>query len=75
LVIAAGTGGAVLAKFAWWKHTNGGSGTFEEMTDGDVGRMKLVAEPRKEIERIYAGLVNGYRSCEDAVVHACCVNA
>ena len=26
---AAGTGGAILTKLAWWKQQNGGSGTFE----------------------------------------------
>ncbi|KAF8141582.1 hypothetical protein EV363DRAFT_1466883 [Boletus edulis] len=28
---SAGMGGAILAKYAWWKQQPGGSGTFEEM--------------------------------------------
>ena len=65
---AAGTGGAILAKFAWWKQQNGGSGTFEEMSYGDVERMRLVAEPKAEVTEVYDQLVEVYRTCENAVV-------
>ena len=68
---AAGTGGAILAKFAWWKQQNGGSGTFEEMSYGDVERMRLVAEPKAEVTKVYDQLVEAYRACEEAVVDLC----
>lgn len=67
---AAGTGGAILAKFAWWKQQHG-SGTFEEMSYGDVERMRLVAEPKGEVTQVYDRLVEAYRACEDAVVDLC----
>ncbi|KIJ20938.1 xylulokinase [Paxillus involutus ATCC 200175] len=68
---AAGTGGALLAKFAWWKQQNGGSGTFEEMNYGDVERMSLVAEPKAEVSKMYDGLVEIYQACEKEVVALC----
>ncbi|KAG1739993.1 hypothetical protein EDB19DRAFT_1709666 [Suillus lakei] len=71
---AAGTGGAVLAKFAWWKAQVGGaSGSFEEMTmeTGEVERMRLVATPKGEVTKVYEGLVDNYRRCEEQVVHLC----
>ncbi|KIJ65636.1 hypothetical protein HYDPIDRAFT_88220 [Hydnomerulius pinastri MD-312] len=68
---AAGTGGAVLAKFAWWKAQNGGTGTFEEMSYGDVERMRLVAEPKAEVTKVYEELVETYRKCEEEVVGLC----
>ncbi|KAH7890800.1 hypothetical protein F5I97DRAFT_1933955 [Phlebopus sp. FC_14] len=68
---AAGTGGAILAKFAWWKAQNGGWGTFEEMSYGDVERMRLVAEPKPEVTKAYVELVGTYRLCEEQVVALC----
>ncbi|EGN96744.1 hypothetical protein SERLA73DRAFT_170141 [Serpula lacrymans var. lacrymans S7.3] len=68
---AAGTGGAVLAKFAWWRANNGGEGTFEEMSYGEVERMRLVAEPKDEVTKIYDGLIEAYRACEHRVVELC----
>ncbi|KAI9464233.1 hypothetical protein HD554DRAFT_2026603 [Boletus coccyginus] len=68
---AAGTGGAILAKFAWWKQQSGGSGSFEEMSCGDVERVRLVAEPRGELTKVYDQLVDAYRACEEAVVDLC----
>lgn len=65
---AAGMGGALLAKYAWWRERNSGRGSFEEMSAGEVGGMKCVAEPRVELARIYEGLVEVYRECEDRVV-------
>ena len=69
----AAEGGAQLARFAWWRGQNGGAGTFEEMRamDGEGARMKCVAEPDWERERVYAGLVDAYRAAEDAVVRIC----
>ena len=71
---AAGTGGAVLAKFAWWKAQVGGvSGSFEEMTveTGEVERMRLVATPKGGVTKVYEGLVDNYRWCEERVVQLC----
>ncbi|KAJ7104175.1 hypothetical protein B0H15DRAFT_808855 [Mycena belliarum] len=62
---AAGMGGALLAKYAWWKDARGGTGTFEEMTGGEVVGMQCVAEPRAEVAKIYDGLVSLYRLCEE----------
>lgn len=67
---AAGMGGALLAKYAWWKTSNGRTGSFEEMTGGEVVGMKCVAEPREEFTRIYEGLIDIYRTCEEQVVKA-----
>jgi xylulokinase len=65
----AGTGGAVLAKFAWWKSQGSWkSGTFEEMIEGQVDRMNLVATPREDITKVYDGLVAEYEKCEAMVV-------
>ena len=52
---------------------NGGEGAFEEMRamDAQAQRMKCVAEPDWEREKVYAGLVERYRACEDAVVRMC----
>ncbi|KAF9497204.1 actin-like ATPase domain-containing protein [Pleurotus eryngii] len=66
---AAGLGGAMLAKYAWWKQINGGKGTFEEMTGGEMPGMTCVAEPRDEVTQIYKGLVSAYRLCEEDVVN------
>ena len=69
----AAEGGAQLARFAWWRGQNGGAGSFEEMRamDGEGARMKCVAEPDWAQEKVYAGLVDPYRTCEDMVVKAC----
>jgi len=68
---AAATGGALLARYAWWR-SNGSPGvSFEEMRAGDTERMKLVAEPDVEITKVYDGLVESYTPCEDFVVKAC----
>lgn len=68
---AAGCGGAILAKFAWWRAENGGRGTFEEMRAADVESMKKVADPKPGVTKVYEGLVEAYRQCEEMVVNAC----
>ncbi|TFK39875.1 hypothetical protein BDQ12DRAFT_681390 [Crucibulum laeve] len=65
---AAGMGGALLAKYAKWKSSNGGTGSFEEMSGGEVVGMKCVAEPREEFNKIYEALVSVYTACEAQVV-------
>ncbi|KAF8074959.1 actin-like ATPase domain-containing protein [Lyophyllum atratum] len=65
---AAGMGGALLAKYAWWKAKNGGNGTFEDMTGGEVTGLLCVAEPVKEVTDVYETLVDLYRACEEQVV-------
>ncbi|KAF9006062.1 hypothetical protein BDQ17DRAFT_1239609 [Cyathus striatus] len=67
---AAGMGGALLAKYARWKANNGGVGTFEEMTGGEVGNMKCVASPNEDVAKIYQDLVPIYTECEKRVVRA-----
>lgn len=65
---AAAIGGAQLARYAWWKRRNGGTGTFEEMISVDPKAVRLVAEPRPEVVNIYEGLVDPYRRCEALVL-------
>ncbi|KAJ7494715.1 hypothetical protein B0H11DRAFT_2003100 [Mycena galericulata] len=67
---AAGMGGALLAKYAWWRSARGGTGTFEEMMGREVVGMQCVAEPRPEVTKVYDGLVTVYQICEDAAVKA-----
>ncbi|KAJ7170670.1 hypothetical protein C8R43DRAFT_59286 [Mycena crocata] len=64
----AGMGGALLAKYAWWRAKNGGTGTYEEMTGSEVVGMQCVAEPRPEVTQVYDGLVNIYQLCEEDAV-------
>lgn len=66
---AAGMGGALLAKYSWWKVKNP-DGKFEEMTGGEAVGTTRVAEPRKEKASVYNRLVPVYTACEDAVVSA-----
>ncbi|KAJ8079534.1 hypothetical protein PM082_011121 [Marasmius tenuissimus] len=70
---AAGMGGALLAKFAWWKQQDdNSSGTFEEMiAQSGSGALnhKCVAEPRLG-PKVYEALIEPYRACEDMVVQS-----
>ncbi|RDB23308.1 putative D-xylulose kinase A [Hypsizygus marmoreus] len=68
---AAGMGGALLAKYSWWKtqHTNGR--TFEDMTGGEITGLQCVAEPRGSVTGVYDTLVGVYRACEEQVVIKC----
>ncbi|KZV74500.1 actin-like ATPase domain-containing protein [Peniophora sp. CONT] len=68
---AAGTGGALLARFAWWRAQAGGRGTFEEMRAMDSLRMRRVATPKEEVTHVYDALVEPYRTCEALVIKAC----
>jgi xylulokinase len=68
---AAATGGALLARYAWWLSNGGVTQSFEQMRAGDAERMKLVAEPDEEITKVYDGLVKTYKLCENFVVKAC----
>lgn len=65
---AAGMGGALLAKYAWWKAERGGHGSFEDMTGGEVVGLRCVAEPREAVTPVYEKLVDLYRACEDQVI-------
>jgi xylulokinase len=67
-------GGALLGLFAWWR-SQGNRGTFEDMKAGwkkdpTVG-FKKVASPHRETSRIYSGLIDKYRRCEQIVVKCC----
>ena len=66
---AAGLGGALLAKYAWWKQTNAGK-SFEDMgaSDGAVLGLECVAKPRVEIRKVYDSLVSVYDKLEAQVV-------
>ncbi|KAF9011613.1 actin-like ATPase domain-containing protein, partial [Hymenopellis radicata] len=68
---AAGMGGALLARFSWWRATEAPWGTFEETCAGlgsEALGMKSVAEPDPAKALEYAGLVDAYVACEAAVV-------
>jgi xylulokinase len=70
---AAAMGGALLAKFAWWKVNGNEDGSFEEMSamTGTEGLgMKCVAEPQEKVAQVYEGLIGAYTSCEEQVVRA-----
>ena len=65
---AAGLGGALLAKYAWWKQTNAGK-SFEDMGASDVAvGFECVAKPRLEIRKVYDSLVGVYDTLEARVV-------
>lgn len=64
---AAGSGGALLAKYAWWKRSHP-EGSFVDMTNGEAMGLECVAKPRKEVSAIYDGLVVAYDECEARVV-------
>ena len=63
---AAAFGGALLARYAWWRNTKGERGTFEDMMaeTGETSQMKLGAEPDAEAARVYEDLVGIYGTCE-----------
>ena len=67
---AAGLGGALLAKYTWWKQSNAGK-SFEDMgaggLNGVVG-LKCVAKPRPEIRKVYDFLVSVYDTLEEQVI-------
>ncbi|KAH9479446.1 Xylulose kinase [Psilocybe cubensis] len=64
---AAASGGALLAKYAWWKRSHP-EGTFEDMTAGEAMGLQCVANPNKEISAVYNDLVSVYDACEAQVV-------
>ncbi|SJL03870.1 related to Probable D-xylulose kinase A [Armillaria ostoyae] len=71
---AAAMGGALLARFAWWKATEAPHGTFEEMcsgVDAEAFGMKCVAIPNPDAALAYSKLVGSYVACEGAVADAC----
>lgn len=63
---AAGLGGALLAKYAWWKQSNADK-SFEDMEATPIG-LECVATPRQEIRRVYDSLVGVYDTFEARVV-------
>ena len=63
---AAGLGGALLAKYAWWKQSNAGK-SFEDMDATPLG-LECVAKPRPEIRKVYDSLVGVYDTLEALVV-------
>jgi xylulokinase len=65
---AASMGGAMLARFAWWRRGDGGLRSFEDMDAKAVQRLKLVAKPRSGVNQIYEEQLRTYRACEEIVV-------
>ncbi|KAF5350250.1 hypothetical protein D9758_007853 [Tetrapyrgos nigripes] len=68
---AAAMGGALLAKFAYWRANGNEYGSFEEMSamTGTEGLgMKCVAEPQEKVAQAYGGLIEAYTLCEEQVV-------
>lgn len=65
---AAGMGGAMLAKYSWWKARHGDKGSFEDMEGGEIAGLVCVAEPRKAVSDVYETLVKTYTACEEQVV-------
>lgn len=65
---AAGSGGALLAKYAWWRRTHP-EGAFEDMTGGEAMGLQCVANPNKEISPVYDDLVSVYDACETQVIN------
>jgi hypothetical protein len=67
-------GGALLGLFAWWR-SQGNKGTFEDMKVGwkkdPSAGFRKVASPHHETSRIYGGLIEKYRRCEQRVVKYC----
>ncbi|KAG6331616.1 hypothetical protein ID866_7470 [Astraeus odoratus] len=74
---AAALGGAMLARYAWWRDIEGRQGSFEEMMAEvarcahHVGDMKLVAVPDGKAARVYDTLVDAYERCEKLVIETC----
>jgi len=66
---AAGLGGALLAKFAWWKKSNP-DGAFEDMTDGERVGLQLVAKTQPDIAEVYEELVDSYDASEQLALQA-----
>jgi len=64
---AAATGGALLAKYAWWKLSHP-DGTFEDMTGAAAMGLRCVARSQKENSVIYDDLIGVYNKCEEEVV-------
>ena len=64
---AAASGGALLAKYAWWKQSHP-DGSFEDMTQGEAMGLECVAKSRPENSKIYNDLVGEYSDCEAQVI-------
>ncbi|KDQ18995.1 hypothetical protein BOTBODRAFT_103051 [Botryobasidium botryosum FD-172 SS1] len=62
---SATVGGALLGKFAWWR-AKGNQGTFEDMRP-EGAKTTNVAVPDPEEAKMYEGLVDVYRRCEDKI--------
>ncbi|KAG5335380.1 hypothetical protein C0989_001300 [Termitomyces sp. Mn162] len=67
---AGGMGGALLAKYAWWKAARGGKGSFEDMTGGKITGLRCVAEPRREVTEAYEKLAGHAMEAQSSFKHA-----
>ncbi|KAG8931447.1 hypothetical protein FRC02_002726 [Tulasnella sp. 418] len=65
-------GGALLAKYAWWKQARDApEASFEEMRKESTGSgkdLKKVVDPREGVTKIYDALLDPYQECEDIVI-------
>lgn len=66
---AASYGGALLARYAWWKqsHPNGSTGDMMNRERRGVD-LECVAKPRTHATRVYDSLVSIYDYCENQIV-------
>jgi xylulokinase len=70
---AAAMGGALLAKYAWWKSKlpeGQLEDQFEDMTGGELAGETCVATTHPDVAKIYDDLVPVYTKCEEQVVKA-----
>jgi xylulokinase len=65
---SATVGGALLAKFAWWRSI-GNKGSFEDMRKVEP-KVEKVAEPQEEVKR-YTELLPIYQQCERDIIERC----
>ncbi len=62
-------GGALLAKYAWWRQFNP-DGVLDDMMMGAAGvGLTCVAHPQEEAARVYSGLLDMYNDCEKQVIN------
>jgi xylulokinase len=58
-------GGAVLARYAWWRQFNPDAILDDVMMEGGL---TCVAHPREDAARVYSGLLDMYNDCETQVM-------
>ena len=64
-------GGALLARYAWWRQSDPDA-IFDDMMDGAAVGLTCVAHPREDAARVYSGLLDMYNDCETQVINIWC---